>query len=326
MLKRLSKTGFLLQFIIFLAVGTILWFPAFVHPPPLVNIKLSGVLYLLFSGWISGNSIIAVSLAAFLVVAQAFMLHILLSSNDLVPRDSFIDGIIYLVCMSWNPSLLFFHPAIPAGLFILLALYMLMKMYGQSEPYQYVFTAAFSVSIASLIYLPALYFMIGLWISLLTFRIASWREWFITIIGLMVPFLYVISYYFWIGALQEGWQQIVAALRFQKSEGYTMTVAEIVFLVTAILMMAIATIATLNAIQDKLISIRRKTWVILDFTLAGLIGVILTFGSWKTGHFFLMMPLAFFLTYAAIAIKKSRINDLLVLLFILMAIVIHYIV
>jgi hypothetical protein len=326
MLKRLSKTGFLLQFIIFLAIGTILWFPAFVHPPLPVNAKLSGALYLLISGRMSGNSIVAVSLAASFIVVQAFLLHILLSSNDLIPRDSFIDGIIYLVCMSWHPSLLCFHPAIPAGIFIIVALYMLMKMYGQSEPYQYVFTAAFSVAIASLIYLPAIYFMIGLWISLLTFRIASWREWFITIIGLMVPFLYVISYYYWIGALQEGWLQMVAALRFQKGEGYDMTVTEIVFLVTAILMMAITMITTLNAIQDKLISIRRKTWVIIDFTIAGLIGVILTFGSWKTGHFFLMMPLAFFLTYAVIAIKKSRMNDLLVLLFVVMAIVIHYIV
>jgi len=325
MLKRLSKTGFLLQFIIFLAIGTILWFPAFVHPQPPVSAKLSGDLYLLISGWMSGNSIVAVSLAAFLIMAQAFLLHILLSSNDLMPRDSFIDGIIYLVCMSWHPSLLCFHPAIPAGIFILIALYMFIKMYGQSEPYQYIFTAAFSVAIASLIYLPAIYFMIGLWISLLTYRIASWREWFITIIGLAVPFLYVISYYYWIGALQEGWQQMVAALRFQKNESYAMSSVEIVFLVAAILMMAIATIATLSAIQDKLISIRRKTWVILDFTIAGLIGVILTIGSWKTGHFFLMMPLAFFLTYAAIAIKKSRMNDLIVLLFVMMAIVIHYI-
>jgi len=324
MLKRLSKTGFFLQFIIFLAIGTILWFPAFVQPVAPVVSDLSGPLYAALNSLMQANLFISTIIAALLVISQAFLLHVLLASHDLIPRDSFIDAIIFLILMSWQPAMLCLQPAMPAGILILLSLFTIMKMYGETDPYKHVFTASFSIGIASLFYQPAIFFMAGLWFCLLTYRITSWREWFITIIGLILPLIYLFSYYYWQGSVNHGLEMVVRAFKIQFSTNDNFSSVEWVFLVGALLMMVVTSLITLNAIQDKVISIRRKNWIILDFAFAGLLILLIAKGTLKTGLYLVMMPLAYFMTFAAISVKKSRISDLIVLLFVLMVIVLHY--
>lgn len=326
MLKRLSKTGFFLQFIIFLAIGTVLWFPAFIQPVSPAGTNLSGPLYDAVMTWLQGNLLVSAIIAALLVISQAFLLHVLLASHDLISRDSFIDAIIYLVLMSWQPAMLCLHPALPAGILILLSLLMIMKMYGETDPYKHVFTASFSIAIASLFYQPAIYFMAGLWFCLFTYRITSWREWFITIIGLILPLVYLFSYYYWQGSVNQGLDMVERSLTDQFSSNIHFSSAEWVFLVSALFMMVVTSLITLNSIQDKVISIRRKNWIIFDFAIAGLLILFVAIGTLKSGLYLVMMPLAYFLTYAAISVKKSRISDLIVLVFVLLVIVLHYLI
>jgi hypothetical protein len=324
MLKLLSKTGFFLQFIVFLAIATILWFPTFIHPLPPVETDLSGPLFIVLKNWLQGAVIVSTSIAALLIISQAFLLHVLLSSHDLIPRDSFIDAIIFLVLMSWQPTMLCLHPALPAGFLVLLAIFMIMKMYGETDSYKNVFSASLSVGVAALFYQPAIYFMAGIWFSLFTYRITSWREWLITVMGLVLPLIYLFSYYYWDGTLSQGLDLIDRSVRIQFLSKISFTPVEMVFWIGALSAMVLSSLMTLNSIQDKVISIRRKNWIMFDFSLAGMLFLLVAIGTLKTGHYLVMMPLAYFLTYAAIAVKKSRINDLIVVAFILMVIVLHY--
>lgn len=326
MLKRLSKTGFFLQFIIFLAIGVMFWFPAFVQPVASQEMELVGPLYHLFSSWLNGNLLISVSLAALLVFGLAFLNHIMLASNDLIPRDGFVDAIILLILLSWNPGTDYFHAALPAGILLLLAVNMLMRMYGQTDPYQYVLSASFSIGMAALFYLPAIYFMIGLWLSLLTYRIASWREWLISLIGVILPVIYILSFYFLTGKLSQGIKVFIAALHMQFITGIYYSTVALIFLISSVLMLMITFVATLNSIQDKVISIRRKAWIMIDFSIAGLIMLLLGTGSLMSGYILMMIPLTFFLTYAAVSAKKNRLSDWLVFAFVMLVIVLHYLI
>ncbi|HNX43182.1 MAG TPA: hypothetical protein PLJ84_00035 [Bacteroidales bacterium] len=325
MLKRLSKSGFLLQFILFLALGTLFWFPAFMHPKPASMIESAGPLYRMIAGWLGGDASFSVILAAVLLVAEAFALHALFSSHDLIPRDSFIDAIIFLICMSWNPELLYLNPAITAGIFILFALFMMMRMYGRTEPFQEILSASLSIAVASLIFQPASWFFIGLWIGLLTYRITSWREWVISLIGMALPLIYMVSIYYLQGTLNENWVFLIAPFQEISIDIAPFSSGEISFLAAALFMLFYASAATLNSVSDKLISIRRKTWIITDFSLAGLFSILVAHSAMKIGQLLLMAPLAFFLTYAAISIKKSRFNNFIIVIFLLFVIVIHYI-
>lgn len=325
MFKFLSKTGFPLQFSIFLVIAGILWIPALVQPLPHTEPTISGPLYAMIAYWLRDYPFVSVLSALLLVVIQAFLFHILLSANDLVPRDSFIDAIIFLVLASWNPAMLYLHPALPAGIFILISLYMLMRMYGQSEPYQYVFTSAFSIAVASLFYQPAIYLAAGLWISLLTYRIASWREWFISVIGLLLPFIYLVSYYYWQGELNQGFQVTLRAIKLHYITDIHLNTIEVVFFLSSVLVLFICIFMTLNSIQDKLISIRRKSWILLDFTIAGMAFLVLAPGTIRSGYVLVLMPMAFFLTYAVISPKKGKFINILLFLFIALLFVLHYI-
>ncbi|HOW31636.1 MAG TPA: hypothetical protein PLP88_08720 [Bacteroidales bacterium] len=324
MLKALSKSGTLLQLIVFLAIGALLWFPAFVHPPGIASSKLAGPLFTMLSAWFDGSLFWPVLTSAILLVFQAFILHTLLSSNDLIPRDCLVESVVLLVLLSWNPSVLSFNPAVPALLFVLVAIYMIMRMYGNDEPYQYVFTAALSIAVASLFYLPAAWFITGVWISHLTYRIASWREWFISILGFVVPFLYVFSYYYWMGELSEGWIRLSRAIMQPFSHIEHMADYEIFTFVLLGITMLITLLITINGIQDKLISIRRKAWIIVDFALAGTGMMLFTFNDFRTSHIFILVPAVFFISYAIIMVKRSKIVDWLVTAVLIIAVSIHF--
>jgi len=316
MLRWISKSGTFIQFTIFLLILVILWMPAFVNPVLPVQTPADGPLYTILATWLQPFALLTIAIALILVILQALILFYVFQANGFFGRSNFLPAIIILLAYSWNGSFLTLHAVLPATLFIIIALNSIMKMYGQQAAYQQVFIAAFSIGIASLFYIPLAYLLLMIWFSLITYRISSWREYAVSIIGFSLSFIYYLSWLFWNDNLQKGLAHLSSSL-FNLVLPDRLSIINTVWLSVSAFVMVIATVAVLNIMNDKLISLRRRSWVLFNFSLTSAIAILLAGWPILSANYLFVIPLSFFLTGSFTLIKRPFWFEMIALAFLL---------
>ena len=131
-----------------------------------------------------------------MVIAEAFLLNFIINENEILNKKFFLPGIFYVLFMCSNNAALWLNPLIFANLFILFAIQRLLNAYRKEKAFSQVFDAAFLISVATLFYLPCIVIYPLLGVALLLLRPFNIREWIISLIGIIVPYIFVITFYF----------------------------------------------------------------------------------------------------------------------------------
>jgi len=193
---RYFKSSFPGQFITIGVIGLLLWgigaFNPPVMPAPEGPVPLYGVLF----DWLAGMPYLAMGIGFLLVLFQAVWLNYIFLHHDLVPHNTSLAALLFLLFISLLPSYLTLTPINITTFFLLFILHALLEAYNQSEPIELVYTAGFFVALSSFFYFPSLLFYGLLIISFLVYRSMKWREWVSSFIGLTTPFLYLVVVYF----------------------------------------------------------------------------------------------------------------------------------
>lgn len=85
------------------------------------------------------------------------------------------------------------NPMQPALTFLIIGVQLLFNMYKNEHELKKIFEAGFCFAIASLFYAPAIYFAILIFIGLGMFVPFYWRQWLSAVVGLLLPFILVLS-------------------------------------------------------------------------------------------------------------------------------------
>ena len=317
MLKWISKSGTFIQFAIFTVILVITWIPAFMTPLLPVQTSADGPLYTLVSGWLHQFPALNVSVALILVVIQALILFYVYQANGFFKRSNFLPAIIILLAYSWNSNYQTMHSLLPAGILIIMALSSLMRMYGRQDAYHQVFTASFSIGIASLFYMPLAYLMFMIWFTLITYRISTWREYAVSIVGFFIPIIYYISWLFWNDNLPTGFHQLSETL-FNLILPPPLSVVNTIWLSVSAFIMIVTMVAVLNIMNDKLISLRRRAWVLFNFSFTIVVMMLLTGWPILSVNYLFVIPMSFFVTGSVTMIKQKLWYEILALVYLLL--------
>lgn len=323
MFRLILKSGEITQLIVFLASVAVFWIPAFANPCLPLHLPLEGPLYTWMTQLIISFPALIVSVELGFIVAIALLLNLILLSNDLIQRKNFLPAIFIVLLFSWNSFLQALNPIVPASFFIIISIFYLLSAYNQQAPYKQLFTAGIMVGIASMIYLPFTVLLLGLFFSMLTLRINSLREWLIPIIAFLLPIIYWIS----IAYLFDSPFPLVSVLRktgiqlmFLNETGTT----TLFWVFSSWFFLLISLLPTLNQLNARLISIRRKTYILVDFLLATVLILVLS------GHVFLFVNtlivlfLCVFLAMYFDSNKRTAIIDILFSTFIVSLIFLRF--
>jgi hypothetical protein len=253
--------------------------------------------------WLLPYSTLTVSVALMLVVIQALIVFYVFQSNGFFKRSNFLPAIVIILTYSWNSNYQTMHAILPAGILIIIALNAIMGMYGRPAAYHQVFTAAFSIGIASLFYIPLAYLMLMIWLTLITYRISSWREYAVSIVGFILPLIYYISWLFWNDNLPSGLHQLSDNL-FNLILPPRLSVVNMIWLWVSGFVLVVAMMAVLNIMNDKLISLRRRSWVLFNFSLT--VVILMIFSGWPmlSANYLFVIPISFFITGSLTLIKR----------------------
>lgn len=173
-----------------------LWHPVFVFPSPPVH-QTSGIFGIKLNDWSEGHLFSSQVVAILLLWGQALLVSTLVNRHRISPDSNLIPGLIYILVTSCFKEFLHLSPVLVANTFFLIALYNLFDTYKKTSCADLLFNTGLWLGIASLFYMPYLYFIVFCFIAINILRSANLKEYLIVLNGLMVTYFLAGVYFFW---------------------------------------------------------------------------------------------------------------------------------
>ena len=181
-------------------IAIVIWVFGFISPTVL-PVKHAMPLYDLIAGVFVNIPWLSITIGLLLVIGEAFLLNFIVNENEVLEKQNYLPALFYIVFMSNNDAMLTLHPLLFGNLFVLFALHKLLSSYRKDKAFSQAFDAGLLISIATLFYFPFVVFLPLLGVGLIIMRPFNWREWVISSFGALVPYLFIITFYFWLDKL-----------------------------------------------------------------------------------------------------------------------------
>ena len=215
MFLRFLQGGRPVHFIILLIFAGLFWMKYLILPQPVeMHFEEAPMpLFRLATGLFPSGGYLSKLIALSLLVINALLLSRLNVKFILLKRRSYLPSFIFLLVVSSYLPLQQLNPAVFASIFMVFAIEAMLGTFKKDGlAYEY-FLAAFLVSIGSLFYARGAFLMFVVWIGLSLLRNIRWREWVFTLVGFLLPYLFLFSWYYLTGQeLFPRWREIVTNL------------------------------------------------------------------------------------------------------------------
>jgi uncharacterized protein DUF6427 len=131
-----------------------------------------------------------------LLVSQAFLLNRIFNHYKILPKPNFLPGMSYILITSLLPDWNHFSAPLLINMIMIWEWYRMMELYNSNRPGSTIFNIGIWAGIVSLLYMPAIAFLLLVLGALLTMRPFRIREWFVGLLGFTCPyyFLFLLLY------------------------------------------------------------------------------------------------------------------------------------
>lgn len=161
-----------------------------------MGVPTQGTDFPLLSDWVlrqTGGSDWWSSLTALLVLwLQALIINSIVARNRLATEINLFPGLFYILVGSAIPAFQDLSPFHLANTFLILSFGQLIRVYRQNRCMDHLFNAGFFIGLASLFYGPYLLYLLPVLVGLNILRAFNGREWMATILGAMLPLIWLL--------------------------------------------------------------------------------------------------------------------------------------
>lgn len=192
---KLFRRNTLLQLLLILGVGTALWLPSLLKGGVEMPYGASAPLYELLYAWLAPHPLAASLTGFLLVLVEGWLLTLLLYNNKLIPQNTLMPMLCYVLLMSHGTGLTL-SPMVVVNLIMMVCVGQLMVPENLTITLSQLFSASALVALASLFYLPALLMVVPLIITFMVHSLYRWRHWVMLLLGFLAPYIIVVMVYF----------------------------------------------------------------------------------------------------------------------------------
>ena len=207
---KLFERNTIFQVVVILVVTILLWLPHLSSPQPMPEPAPFAPLYsLLYNCHFS--PLLAVLLAIVLVVGGGIHLNLILANVGLVSQNSLSPTLFYILFMSATADTL--SPTLIVG-FLVIAFVRLTLLHSTllTISSDKVFGATALIGICSLFYLPSLLLLLSYLLVAVSYRLYSWRDWMVLLLGLLAPYILLWTVLYLNDSLAESFPAMAASL------------------------------------------------------------------------------------------------------------------
>lgn len=311
-------------FLLLLAIG--LNFNLLLAPPALswpANSPLYQWLLSFLQQWSENNPYLPPTIYITSVFLQAIWLNVILNTNRLFERSHSLVALGYLLMMAlFNVQIYWSAPfmAVFPLLYLLNTLLAAYDTHTMAEP----FDIGMAVGLASLLYLPAGLLLIFAFISLFLVRVFSWRQWVICIAGLLTPYIWLTTAYYW----QDNLSGFIHQQFFQVSTGGSNEGLSAIGGLVRLSLLGIIGLFVIGFLQlefyRNMVRVRKFFTVLVYLTTISLMTFMLLEKFSFAPIVFLLVPIATILGFVFNNMSKSRLADIVLFLLLITIVGIQY--
>jgi len=186
--------------ILLIIVGVLLKLPVFFSSKGFIIKDSDSDLYRYLVSFIQQNSgdsaFVFASLAFILNILIAFILVNFTNTDRFVNKANYLIGMAYILITSFLPAFNLFSSNLLASVLMLLTFRLLFRSYHVGSAKSHMFNAGLLISVASLLFLPSIIFLLWGFIALLVLRPFRITEWIILLLGIIMPYYFYAAYLF----------------------------------------------------------------------------------------------------------------------------------
>jgi len=132
-------------------------------------------------------------LSTAIIAVSAHQLNNVYNRNSFYSKATFLPGLIYVLCI-FSMGIIHFTPEILGHLFVIIGLGQLLKLRRQDPAKAIIFSSSVMFGLAAVLTPLHIGLIILPWLALSIFRPFVWREWFMVLIGMILPIIYYLSF------------------------------------------------------------------------------------------------------------------------------------
>ncbi len=280
---------------VLLVYALVLKFSIFIHPViPLLHKEdnyLYRIILNLLGSFFNATPVLYSVLTFLLLFTQATLFNRICNYQKLLPKANFLPGMSYILVTSLLPSWNYFSAPLLINSVMIWVFYKMTALYNNNKSDGAIFNIGVMTGIVTLLYLPAMAFILLVFFALLTMRPFRIREWMMGLLGFTTPyyFLFIVLYL----TNQWSWKNVVPQILF-RLPGIPSSIwitCGIVLLVVPFMIGGYFVQANLN---KMLIQVRKIWSLLLLFLLVGVIIILINHVNFYENWIVTAVPFAAF--------------------------------
>ena len=316
------KNSYLPQQIVVVAIALVLWLPAFITKSAFIPSEFQTPLYNVIVSLLDFSPFLLNALAFLVYLLSVFLFNSVLSANRLVSKYSTTGAFSFVVMMCCSPELHSCYPFIFACPFILMAMHTLFLIYQTDAPENYMMNIGYFIGIASMFYYPSAFLIIWVLLSFLIFKFKEMRFVLIPIVGFLIINALLLGISFLVGnydMLIDSYSQFFRNISFSAE----MTLMnKMLLIVSGILFLFTLLKSTGNSGSDKGTNVRKRIGVSFLLSLFAIVIFFMQKPLMNNALIFMMFAMFYAITLSDI--RKSKIANAIMIVFLTFVIVNQY--
>ena len=230
-------------------------------------------------------------MAFILLYTQAMLFNRICNAQKIFAKQNFLPGMSYLLVTSLFAEWNVFSAALLVNSCLIWLFYRFITLQNASKPGAAIFNIGFIMGIISLLYEPALIFILITWIAIFMMRPFHIREWLINLLGITTPyyFLAIILYL----ANQWEWSKLQPSISFSLP-----AIPSSIFVTISLILLVLPFIIggfMVQANLNKMFIQARKSWsLLLLFVIVSTLIILVDGGNNYVNWMLCAVPLTAF--------------------------------
>jgi len=317
MILRLYKS--IQPFVLFLILftGILYWLKAILSPEQ-VSFAFDTYtmpFYTPFSDFFHKWQLLSVITGFAMTLLIAILMVRLNTTYFFIEQRSNLPALFFILCTGIFVPLQRLSPVLPAMVFLLIAIDRMFKTYKYSGTSFRYFDAGILIGLGCLFYIHLMFYLPVLWIGLIILRSFNWREWIVTIIGFLIPFIFTLVIYFLAGADIVRFFDTIRINIIHPYNYAGFNIYDLIFFSFLGFLILVFSIHMISAYSKKKISSRKYLDIMLWIFIITLIVYFFVPSASVELILILFVPLSYLFTHFFVSMRSVWIGDIFLVLY-----------
>lgn len=297
------NTGYISRYALVIFFGIIIWLPSFIIPESYSGV--TSYAYNVISDLFGTNNFVLTIVSFLLTIATAFLLNSYAIRTGIIGKVSTIVFMLYvLLSSSLTPG---FHnnPIIWINFILVFVWANLMQLPYSKNTIPIIFNASFLTGVASLFNSQLIFLLALIWMAVFIHRIVTWRNLLIPIIGVGLPYFFMLVWFYFRELLLEESYELFNPLKIDLSLVYPLDYLNIFIAVTLVILGIVTVFGTMGILSENSINTRRNLLITVVYFFTAVI-ILSVFTSSLVNMLLLTVPFVLILSYWFSHVRKPK--------------------